>query len=150
MSTICATSSAFMLVDFQGHVLDLANSVNPVISQTQNPTLTPNQQWGLALVNGGHFVLASGLSGPEGAVVLSWDAPAGSTSALFMQALCAPTTGTAFELDCVNSTSASFVDAATGLALTAWAAESGSTISPVTFETFNGRAAQVWTLRELD
>lgn len=40
----CAIFAAFMLVDFQGHVLDLANSINPVISQTRNPTLTANQQ----------------------------------------------------------------------------------------------------------
>ncbi|KAF8131355.1 hypothetical protein K438DRAFT_1788279 [Mycena galopus ATCC 62051] len=99
-----------------------------------------------------------GVVGTWGGVVLSWDTAA-STSPLFMQALGAPTASIAFEFDCVNSTSASFVDAATGLALTAWAAESGSAISPretrgwdrkVTFETFNGRAAQVWTLRELD
>jgi hypothetical protein len=120
---VCAIFSAFMLVDFQGHVLDLANNVNPVISQTRNPTLTANQQvrlscriptfelnpnlsqWSLARVNGGHFVLASGLSGPQGAVVLSWDTSA-STSPLFMQALGAPTTAIAFDLDCVNSTSA--------------------------------------------
>jgi hypothetical protein len=41
---VCAIFSAFMLVDFQGHVLDLANNINPVISQTRNPTLTANQQ----------------------------------------------------------------------------------------------------------
>ncbi|KAJ7882689.1 hypothetical protein B0H13DRAFT_1890783 [Mycena leptocephala] len=126
----CAAFSSFLLVNFQGHVLDLANNVNPVISQTKNPTLTANQHWGLAPVNGGHFVLASGLSGAQGAVVVSWAASAGTTSPLFMQALAAPFTGTAFQLDCVNSTSASFIDGATGLALTAWPVESGSTISP--------------------
>ncbi|KAJ7342811.1 hypothetical protein DFH08DRAFT_1011201 [Mycena albidolilacea] len=134
---VCAIFSAFMLVDFQGHVLDLANNVNPIISQTRNPTLTANQQWSLATINGGHAVLASGMSGPQGAVVLSWDTSA-STSPLFMQALGAPTTSIAFELHCVNSTSASFIDAATGLALTAWPMESGSTITPVTFESFTG------------
>ncbi|KAJ7482170.1 hypothetical protein B0H11DRAFT_2232406 [Mycena galericulata] len=147
---ICAIFSAFMLVDFQGHVLDLANNVNPAISQTRNPTPTANQEWGLALVNTGNFVLASGLSGSQGEVVLSWDTSAGTTSPLFMQALAAPSTGIAFKLECVNSTSASFVDGASGLALTAWAAESGSTISPVTFETFTGRAQQVWTLESVD
>ncbi|KAJ7617519.1 hypothetical protein DFH06DRAFT_1145196 [Mycena polygramma] len=145
----CAIFSAFMLVNFQGHVLDLANSANPVISQTRNPTLTGNQQWSLAPVNRGHFVLASGLSGPQGAVVLSWDTSA-SASPLFMQALGAPATSIEFELGCVNSTSAryysvshlvetsddffnsmvSFIDGASGLALTAWPMGSGSTITP--------------------
>ncbi|KAJ6504647.1 hypothetical protein C8R47DRAFT_153584 [Mycena vitilis] len=145
----CAIFTAFLLVDFQGHVLDLANSANPVISQTRNPTLTANQQWSLAPVNGGHFVLASGLSGPQGAVVVSWDTGA-SASPLFMQALGAPSTSIAFELDCVNATSASFIDGASGLVLTAWPMGSGSTITPVTFESFTGRAEQVWTLGTLD
>ncbi|KAJ7770275.1 hypothetical protein DFH07DRAFT_272150 [Mycena maculata] len=149
MAATCLITSAFMLVDFQGHVLDLANSVNPVISQTRNPTLTLNQEWALALVNGGNHVLASGLSGPEGAVVLGY-ASSATTGPLFMQAFVASNTNIAFELECVNSTSASFIDGVSGLALTAWAAESGSTISPVTFETFTGRAEQVWTLDALD
>ncbi|KAJ7701016.1 hypothetical protein B0H16DRAFT_1705517 [Mycena metata] len=41
----CAILGAFTLVDFQGHVLNVANAVNPVISQTRNPTATTNQQW---------------------------------------------------------------------------------------------------------
>ncbi|KAJ7901606.1 hypothetical protein B0H13DRAFT_2027700 [Mycena leptocephala] len=190
---VCAFSGAFTLVDFQGHVLDLANNVNPVISQTRNPTPTANQQVRpvesqphVVGLNGispvvargrqrGHSVLASGLSGPQGEVVLSW-ATSASTSPLFMQAFAAPGTSIAFDLHCVNSTSASFVDSATGqVALTAWPMESGSTITPVrsvrvddapsgsgmrlthrwrrlkvTFESFTGRAEQVWTLEQLD
>ncbi|KAJ7031897.1 hypothetical protein C8F04DRAFT_1109387, partial [Mycena alexandri] len=145
----CAIFGAIRLADFQGHVLDIANSVNPVISQTRNPTATANQQWSLAPVNGGHAVLASGLSGAQGAVVLGWDATVNTPNPTFMQALVGPTTGTAFELECVNGTSANFIDGATGLALTAWAAGSGSTISPVTFKLFTGRAQQVWTLEAL-
>ncbi|KAJ7752886.1 hypothetical protein B0H16DRAFT_780877 [Mycena metata] len=146
----CAILGAFTLVDFQGHVLDVANAVNPVISQTRNPTATTNQQWELATVNNGHAVLASGLSGPQGEVVLGWDTTFNLPNPTFMQALVGPGTDIAFELECVNSTSANFIDGATGLALTAWAAGSGSTISPVTFEFFTGRAQQVWTLEALD
>ncbi|KAJ7034433.1 hypothetical protein C8F04DRAFT_1395477 [Mycena alexandri] len=146
----CAIFGVIILVDFQSHVLDVANSVNPVISQTRNPTATANQQWSLAPVNGGHTVLASGLSGAQGAVVLGWDTTVNLPNPTFMQALVGPTTNIAFELECVNGTSANFIDAATGLALTAWAAGSGSTISPVTFEIFTGRAQQVWTLEALD
>ncbi|KAJ6580869.1 hypothetical protein B0H19DRAFT_1060577 [Mycena capillaripes] len=148
---LCVPTAGFRLFDFQGHVLDLANSVNPVISQTRNVPDSVNQQWGLAQVNTGNFVLASGVGQAVGhAIVLSWDTSSGAENPVFAQALGLTNTGLAFAVKCLNSTSGSLIDGATGVALTAWQAKAGSTISPVTFETSTGRAQQVWTFEALD
>ncbi|KAF7318919.1 hypothetical protein HMN09_00227700 [Mycena chlorophos] len=146
----CLPTTAFNLYDFQGHVLDLANTVNPLISQTLNPSPTLNQQWSLALVNSGNYVLANGVSKPGQPVVVTWDTSAGTTSPLFMQAIAGETTGLAFAVNCVNDTSAYLVDGATGLALSAWGALPGSTKSPITLESFIESPAQAWTFHALD
>ncbi|KAJ7629580.1 hypothetical protein B0H17DRAFT_1150529 [Mycena rosella] len=144
VAPICYSAGLFFLVDFQGHVLDLANSVNPVITQTRNPTITNNQKWDPIPVNAGqtNFIFQP----PVGAsamddVFLSYTTSATGGSPLFLQATC-ETFSSEFELDCVNSTAGSILEVTSGLALTAWPVEDGSTIAPVTYETFTGRAEQ--------
>ncbi|KAJ7738166.1 hypothetical protein B0H16DRAFT_1891468 [Mycena metata] len=143
-----AFSSPFKLMDFQGHFLNLAFTVNPVISQIESGD--ENEQWTL---------FQTGSGGPGGVQLLS--APLGSSAVgydsnltpdpgpLFMQALVGGETATPFRINCLDSTHANFIDVLSSLALTAWAAESGSTISPVTFETFTNRSQQVCALKSL-
>nr|GAT46879.1 predicted protein [Mycena chlorophos] len=147
----CVPSTTFNLFDsIQNHVLDLANSVNPIIGQTLNANPTLNQQWSLAPVNGGIFVLANGVSQEVGhTVVMSYDTTAG-TSPQFMQALAATTTSIAFDVICVTSESAFLFNPSNGLALTAWPAQAGSTISPVTFEALTENDNQLWRFQLLD
>ncbi|KAF7353168.1 hypothetical protein MSAN_01504400 [Mycena sanguinolenta] len=143
--------SPFRLVDFQGHVLNLANGVNPVISQTKSTNGSMEEQWVLQ---------QSGLGGPGGELLVS-ALPGFPTVAydfnlspnpgpLSMQAISGDGTTTFFQINCLDSTRANFIDVVSSLALTAWAAESGSTISPVTFETFTNRSQQVWSFEALD
>ncbi|KAJ6558652.1 hypothetical protein B0H10DRAFT_2042361 [Mycena sp. CBHHK59/15] len=54
---------------------------------------------------------------------------------------------TTFTIECINSTTGYMIEvnSGSGFALTAWAAETGSTITPVTYEAFTGRTEQLWT-----
>ncbi|KAJ7054296.1 hypothetical protein C8F01DRAFT_1235424 [Mycena amicta] len=67
-----------------------------------------------------------------------------------MQAIAAPSTGLAFNVTCVNPSTGFLIDGATGLTISAWPAQSGSTISPITLETFTGRQGQIWSFSALD
>ncbi|KAK7036200.1 hypothetical protein R3P38DRAFT_3485049 [Favolaschia claudopus] len=135
----CILTGVFFLLSFQGHVLDVANSVNPIITQTRNPTNTPNQQWTLSNTGKGGFVLVSALSGANGAEVVTWNTNSNNGDATFLQPVIGPNTSGQF--------SPHWVLTGTNLALTAWAAESGSTIAPVTFETFTNRPEQIWGIQ---
>ncbi|KAJ7510719.1 hypothetical protein B0H11DRAFT_2402151 [Mycena galericulata] len=147
VAPICFIQSLLMIVDYKGHVLDLANSANPVIGQVPNPTVTPNQLWDPIPVNANQtnfiFETPATTTNPGG-LFLSYAGASTGGTLLFMQAT-GETFSTEFELDCVNATSGHLLEVNSGLALTAWPAEEGSTITPVTYETFTGREEQVWT-----
>ncbi|KAK7036199.1 hypothetical protein R3P38DRAFT_2771693 [Favolaschia claudopus] len=104
-------------------------------------------QWTLSNTGKGGFVLVSALSGANGAEVVTWNTNSNNGDATFLQPVIGPNTSGQFSPQCVNSTAASWVLTGTNLALTAWAAESGSTIAPVTFETFTNRPEQIWGIQ---
>ncbi|KAJ6628223.1 hypothetical protein B0H10DRAFT_1940766 [Mycena sp. CBHHK59/15] len=76
----------------QGHVLDLAFGVNPIIGQTMNVPLTANQQLIFANIAGPPLPSYAGAANVTGPM---W----------FVQAMGDPKFPVPFELDCVNSTS---------------------------------------------
>ncbi|KAJ7776002.1 hypothetical protein DFH07DRAFT_73688 [Mycena maculata] len=145
VAPICFIQTILMIMDYKGHVLDLANSVNPVIGQTPNPTVTNNQLWDPIPINADqtNFIFETPVTNNPNNF-LSYPGASTNGTLLFMQAT-GETFSTTFELDCVNSTSGHLLEVNSGLALTAWPEEEGSTITPVTYETFTAREEQVWT-----
>ncbi|KAJ7909439.1 hypothetical protein B0H13DRAFT_2330381 [Mycena leptocephala] len=145
----CLTSSSVMLMDFQGHVLNLAGSVNPLISFTRNTPASANQAWIFLSIVPGTFSVASGANVTSGHIkFISYDIS--NPSPLFMQAITNTSNGITFDVNCVSSTTGTLTDSLTRLALTAWQAESGSVPSPITYETLTGRPQQIWTFETLD
>ncbi|KAF8172849.1 hypothetical protein K438DRAFT_1772545 [Mycena galopus ATCC 62051] len=143
---VCIIAGAtFLLMDFQGHVLDLAGSVNPIITYPQNSPLTANQQWLLSPSEGG-WIMSNSLPGN----VVSWSTSLDGGSAQYMQAMGMSSTTLGFNPTCVNSTYASWIQPSSGYALTAWPVEDGSNVAPVTYEPYTGRAEQFWTIVAVD
>ncbi|KAJ7237368.1 hypothetical protein C8J57DRAFT_1247149 [Mycena rebaudengoi] len=131
-------SSSVMLIDFQGHILDLAGSV--IISFTRNTPATANQAAFLSIVPG-TFSVVSPVNATSGDIkFISYDTS--NPSPLFMQAIGSTTSQITFDVNCLSSTTGTHVfdgdpnltDSVTGLAHTAWPAENGSVPSPVTYE----------------
>ncbi|KAJ6495062.1 hypothetical protein C8R45DRAFT_1072622 [Mycena sanguinolenta] len=145
----CLTSSAFMLMDFQGHALDLAGAVNPIISFTPNNPPSANQAWIFLSIVPGTFSVASGTNVESGELqFISYDIA--SPTQTFMQAIANTSNGITFDVNCLSSTTGTLTDSVTKLALTAWQAESGSVPSPITYDPLTGRPQQIWTFEALD
>ncbi|KAJ7873738.1 hypothetical protein B0H13DRAFT_1894852 [Mycena leptocephala] len=165
----CRPANLFVLVNFQGNVLELAGTVNPSSHLPQR--LSPlNQQYIHLLTSrfSGYrdfdpqgSGIISAVPEVEGFSVVGWDStshrhksPSLSKRRWFKFPsvfICSIPPG----LSCVNSTSTSFLDVITGLALTAWPAVDGAVAArlhqqKVTFETFTGRREQLWSMLSLD
>ncbi|KAF7350201.1 hypothetical protein MVEN_01323100 [Mycena venus] len=140
----CIAQTLLLIMNFQGHVLDVANSVGPpVIGQTPNsPAPTSNQKWDPIPISGNYIFQAA--LGNKPPFFLSYAGSASGSSALFAQAT-APGGSTQFAVNCVNNTAGYIIEPTSGAALTGWPAESGSTITPVTFETLTNRPEQIWS-----
>ncbi|KAJ7216897.1 hypothetical protein C8J57DRAFT_1245686 [Mycena rebaudengoi] len=129
-------SSSVMLIDFQGHILDLAGSV--IISFTRNTPATANQAVCSMFFCQSFPALLVWSSGDI--KFISYDTS--NPSPLFMQAIGSTTSPITFDVNCLSSTTGTHVfdgdpnltDSVTGLAHTAWPAENGSVPSPVTYE----------------
>ncbi|KAJ6495092.1 hypothetical protein C8R45DRAFT_927038 [Mycena sanguinolenta] len=106
-------------------------------------------RWVFLAIVSGSFSLASPVNAESGHVkFISYDIS--NPSPLFMQAIANTSNGITFDVNCLSSTTGTFTNLATGLALTAWPAESGSVPSPITYETLTGRPQQNWTFEALD
>ncbi|KAJ7739644.1 hypothetical protein DFH07DRAFT_839960 [Mycena maculata] len=147
--TTLAAAAGFMLVDFQGNVLDssFARSVenNPVISNPINAQPTANQMWSLvpSLTSVGTFNIQSQL----GSTFLSYSgAPDGPTE--FAQTTIHASLPANFVVQQVSDTSFIFFEAVSNTTLTSWPIQlSASLISPpVTYEVFHGAPQQFWSV----
>ncbi|KAJ7195323.1 hypothetical protein GGX14DRAFT_575640 [Mycena pura] len=132
------------------NVLDNSNSGtvanNPVISQIFNSPETFNQQWQFNLnATTGFYTIGNGVSGGN-ALFLSYPAATTPNMLKTFDQASMQLGGQAlnFIVDCTGSNTAFILDAVFETALTSWAQES-STITPVTYEGFDGRPEQVWT-----
>ncbi|KAJ6545823.1 hypothetical protein DFH09DRAFT_655475 [Mycena vulgaris] len=149
---VCIAQTLLLIMNFQGHVLDVANSVGPpVIGQTPNSPAPSNNQkvsscvllsWDPIPISGDYIFQAA--LGNKPPFFLSYAGSAGGSSSLFAQAT-APGGSTQFVVNCVNKTAGYIIEPTSGAALTSWPAESGSTITPVTFETLTNRSEQIWS-----
>ncbi|KAJ7865569.1 hypothetical protein B0H13DRAFT_1898494 [Mycena leptocephala] len=139
MVSPCFIAGLLFITDFQFSVLDLANSINPVIGQSN--AQGSNQIWTFNPIDddGELFKIQSAL----GELFLTFT-PSGEAP-LFSQAT-TDSEGSVFSLVCnpADAASGSVIHNATGLALTAWHQEDGSTITPVTYETYTGRSEQTF------
>ncbi|KAJ7197413.1 hypothetical protein GGX14DRAFT_545447 [Mycena pura] len=160
----CIAQTLLLIMNFQGHVLDVANSVGPpVIGQTPNlPAPTNNQkvrvmhtlspplshtntltfQWDPIPISGNYIFEAA--LGNKPSFFLSYAGSASGSPALFAQAT-VPGGSTQFAVNCVNNTAGYIIEPTSGAALTGWPAESGSTTTPVTFEVLTNRVEQIWS-----
>ncbi|KAJ7920060.1 hypothetical protein B0H13DRAFT_2656527 [Mycena leptocephala] len=143
MSCMNCNSNNCVVRDFQGHVLTLARSVNPVTTSTQNIPTTQNQAWHLYQDHTGTWPVISHVTGPR---VL-----AGTESPLNMQAIASLQPGALqsdINLHCINTTAVLFtINTPAGpVALTAWEGPN----SPVTFSLLTTRSQQIWALESLD
>ncbi|KAJ7065490.1 hypothetical protein C8F01DRAFT_1366468 [Mycena amicta] len=140
MVSPCFIPGLLFIIDFQNSVLDIANSVNPVIGQFN--AFGANQMWTFNPVDDDQelFKIQSALGDPFLTFV-----PTGDGAPLFSQAT-TDADGTVFSMICnpADAPSGSVIHNATGLALTAWHQEDGSTITPVTFEEYTGRTEQTF------
>ncbi|KAJ7444307.1 hypothetical protein FB451DRAFT_1189633 [Mycena latifolia] len=125
----CIAQTLLLIMNFQGHVLDVANSVGPpIIGQTPNsPALTDNQKWDPIPISGDYIFQAA--LGNKPPFFLSYAVSARGNSSLFAQATAGGSTQ--FVVNCVNNTAGYIIEPTSGAALTGWPAESGSTITPV-------------------
>ncbi|KAJ7263598.1 hypothetical protein B0H12DRAFT_281736 [Mycena haematopus] len=142
LSCIPSGNSGYALLDFQGLALDLTSTLGPIVTQSFEIPIPPNQLWVLALVNHGGFVLASALGQAAGqAIVLSETNGelVGSTN-----------TGIAFNVTCLRDGTANLVDNVLGVALTAAQVEDPSSPAAVTLEPLTGSDHQAWALVSLD
>ncbi|KAJ7491382.1 hypothetical protein B0H11DRAFT_2008882 [Mycena galericulata] len=149
MSCIIGTNLIFR--DFQGHVLDLASSTNPVTSFTRNIPPSPNQAWNIHPLFGNWGVATHVGLNPTTIQWISYDVSTGSP--LNKQAIVTlnQTNALGFVVNCLNSTAATLtIGSPTGNALTAWQAQTGSSVSPITFQALTGRNEQAWGLESLD
>ncbi|KAJ6459076.1 hypothetical protein C8R45DRAFT_1221531 [Mycena sanguinolenta] len=122
-------SASFRLHDFQGHVLNLAASINPVITFPPASPAGINEMWSLK-----GTALSSAATGQSEAFIVT----SPSSSALALEVTCLTTT-----VGFVGVIDTDFV-------LTSWLAQTGEEESPVTFEFFTGREEQLWTFEGLD
>ncbi|KAJ7818268.1 hypothetical protein B0H13DRAFT_2379040 [Mycena leptocephala] len=123
MVSPCFIAGLLFITDFQFSVLDLANSINPVIGQSN--AQGSNQIWTFNPIDddGELFKIQSAL----GELFLTFT-PSGEAP-LFSQAT-TDSEGSVFSLVCNPA------DAASG--------RDGSTITPVTYETYTGRSEQTF------
>ncbi|KAJ7920058.1 hypothetical protein B0H13DRAFT_2656525 [Mycena leptocephala] len=145
MSTLCIHGHNYVVRDFQGHVLTMANNNNPITSSTRNIPRTDNQVWHLFQHDTGTWVMSSARDPAS-----RWLTPNGlATNPLNMQAI-TTTSATELNLNCANATAALFFGNALGVsvALTAWEGPD----SPVTFSPVSPgpRNQQLWSLESLD
>ncbi|KAJ6545317.1 hypothetical protein B0H19DRAFT_1380009 [Mycena capillaripes] len=131
-----------MLVDYRGHVLkDVANSVNPFISETCNLPVPANQVWNMTGFDADEtiFIIESQVPVPfnpeaPGPFALGLDGiDIGQKPDQGKNAVITVTGAAHFQLNCVNSTAASVIQTDSGLApsLTAWPQEGSMTATPV-------------------
>ncbi|KAJ7438453.1 hypothetical protein FB451DRAFT_1303461 [Mycena latifolia] len=144
LTALAIAATTLRIVDFQTHAVDdslgLGINNNPVIGDVQQGT--PEQQWTfVTTATPGVFTIQS-------------------TSGLFLSYPAAPNNGLrwgqavlnkfplSFNVQTINpaTNSVKIVETQFGVVLTAWPAEGGSTISPLTWETDTGRAQQIFTL----
>ncbi|KAJ7061690.1 hypothetical protein C8F01DRAFT_1286659 [Mycena amicta] len=152
MPPICWIAANLFITNFQGNVLDRAGSVNPVISYPMNSPATLNQQWDPIPVSQDpnfQVIFIQPATSARDTVYLTYGGAPTNASALFTQATASQFSSN-FQLECTSATSAALILANQGLALTAWPAESGSIIAPVTYETYTGRPEQIWTFQRVD
>ncbi|KAF7351477.1 hypothetical protein MSAN_01579900 [Mycena sanguinolenta] len=140
LATCVPTTATFRLHNFQGHTLNLAGGVNPVVSFTAHTPPGPNEKWS--------FTSDMELKGSSGEVVSS---AMGSPSfgPGLAQAVTTSGTGLSLTVTCINATSAYITEPALN-ALTAWAARHNELQSPVTFEIITLGSEQAWTFEGLD
>ncbi|KAJ7347368.1 hypothetical protein DFH08DRAFT_1080362 [Mycena albidolilacea] len=148
VAPICFVQALVFITNYQGHVLHVANDINPTVRPiVAMPRATPtiaNQLWDFIPINfpdNTQFIVESSQQTEPPGIFLGVQTPA---SPHFVQA-----SGQRSSLDfnlvqCINSTAGAIIEPTSGLALTAWPIDPAGTATPVTYETYTGVQNQIW------
>ncbi|KAJ6544616.1 hypothetical protein DFH09DRAFT_1367813 [Mycena vulgaris] len=146
MAPICLPRALVLIMGFQGHVLHLANDINPtvlpVIGMPRSSPTIPNQQWEFVPINGplaSEGFIESGV--PEIFLSVQTQSTPASVQATGQRSSLFFNFG-----NCVNSTAGSLLvqEGNTTFALTAWPMQSLDLPTPVTYEEYLGLESQIW------
>ncbi|KAK7062383.1 hypothetical protein R3P38DRAFT_3303310 [Favolaschia claudopus] len=151
VAPICFLQAVVFITNYQGHVLHLANDINPtlrpIVAMPRATPAAPNQLWDFIPINfpdQTQFIIESTQQTERPGIFLGVETPA---TPRFVQAS-GSGSSLAVNLQCVNSTAGAIVDSNSGLALTAWPANNAETAAPVTYEIYTGAENQLWSFVE--
>ncbi|KAJ7577424.1 hypothetical protein C8J56DRAFT_1170938 [Mycena floridula] len=145
LTALAVAATSLSIIDFQNRAVDDSSALginnNPVIGNTR--TGSTEQQWIFVItVTPGVFTIQSVTGGSS----LSY--PAAPNNGLLFAQACLNEFPLSLNVQTINpaTNTVKIVEVKTGVVLTAWHVENGSTFTPLTWEFDTGRAEQIFTL----